>query len=69
MKPMSVLLYEATIDDVARLPDGWSVLVYDTLYGSVDVRKKGIEPIPREKKRYVLLLHKLPPLLIEEAGK
>ena len=31
MKPVSVLLHEATIDDVAHLPDGWSVLVYDTL--------------------------------------
>ncbi len=69
MKPMSVLLYEATIDDVSRLPDGWSVLIYDTLYGSVSIRKKGIEPIPREKKRYVLLLHKLPPIAIEAAGK
>ena len=46
MKPVSVLLHEATIDDVAHLPDGWSVLVYDTLYGSVSIRKKGIEPIP-----------------------
>ena len=38
------------------------MIVYDMLYGTVDVRKKGIEPIPRDKRRYVLLLHKMPPL-------
>lgn len=63
MKPISVLLHELSAKDVAALPDGWSVIVYDMLYGMVDVRKKGIEPIPRDKKRYVLLLHKMPPLL------
>ena len=62
MKPVSVLLQEIAASELAQLPDGWSVIVYDTLYGTVDVRKKGIEPIPRDKKRYVLLLHKMPPL-------
>lgn len=65
MKPVSVLLQEIAASELAQLPDGWSVIVYDTLYGTVDVRKKGIEPIPRDKKRYVLLLHKMPPLPAE----
>ena len=63
MKPVSVLLQEIAASELAQLPDGWSVIVYDTLYGTVDVRKKGIDPIPRDKKRYILLLHKMPPLL------
>ena len=65
MKPVSVLLQEIAASELAQLPDGWSVIVYDTLYGTVDVRKKGIDPIPRDKKRYVLLLHKMPPLSAE----
>ncbi len=68
MKPVSVLLQEIAASELAQLPDGWSVIVYDTLYGTVDVRKKGIEPIPRDKKRYVLLLHKIPPLPAVSAG-
>ncbi len=68
MKPVSVLLQEIAASELAQLPDGWSVIVYDTLYGTVDVRKKGIDPIPRDKKRYVLLLHKMPPLPTASAG-
>ena len=68
MKPVSVLLQEIAASELAQLPDGWSVIVYDTLYGTVDVRKKGIEPIPRVKKRYVLLLHKMTPLPTASAG-
>ena len=65
MKPVSVALLEIAVNELVLLPDGWSVIVYDLLYGTVDVRKKGIEPIPRDKKRYVLLLHKMPPLSAE----
>ena len=60
MKPVSVLLQEIAASELAQLPDGWSVIVYDTLYGT--------DPIPRDKKRYVLLLHKLPPLPTASAG-
>ena len=62
MKPVSVLLHELSAKDVAALPDGWSVLVYDTLYGTLSIRVKGAHALPQDKRRYVLLLYKLPPV-------
>ena len=68
MKPISVLLHEVTEKDVSALPHGWSVLVYDFLYGQLSICKKGVDHIPNDKKRYVLLLYKLTAAASAPAG-
>lgn len=64
MKPVSVLLHELSAKDAAELPVGWNVLVYDTLHGTLSIKVKGVHALPQDKRRYVLLLYKPPPVSV-----
>lgn len=57
MKRISCLMYELTWEETNALPEGFPVLEYDSLYGSVRV----LQGTPRRDKRYVYLAYREPP--------
>lgn len=57
MKRVSCLMYELTWEETKELPEGFPVLEYDSLYGSLRV----LQGTPRRDKRYVYLAYREPP--------
>lgn len=69
MKRLSVMLWEIEDKDLETIPEGWPILVYDTLYESIDVRRNVKGKLPSGKnKRYVRLMYKLPPAVAKPAA-
>lgn len=62
MKKLTVMLWEIEDKDLKAIPEGWPILVYDTLYETIDVRRNVKHALPSGKnKRYVRLMYKEPP--------
>lgn len=61
MKPVSVLLHEISVEEAATLPKGFPILEYDSLYESLVIKHAG-DKLKRDKKRYVYLLYRDPPV-------
>ena len=63
MKKLTVMLWEIEDKDLEAIPEGWPILVYDTLYETIETRRnvKGKLPSGRNK-RYVRLMYKEPPV-------
>ena len=69
MKRLSVMLWEIEDKDLETLPEGWPILVYDTLYETIETRRNVKRDLPSGKnKRYVRLMYKLPPAVGKAAG-
>lgn len=66
MKSVGILMYEATVEDVGKLPVGFPLLEFDTLYKSMRAIRAGHDEVRRDK-RYVYLLYRMPPAEIEFA--
>lgn len=64
MKSISILMHEATAEDIEKLPQGFPILEYDNLYETIRTIQAGVDKIRRDK-RYVYLLYKMPPAGIE----
>ena len=67
MKSISILMHEATAEDIEKLPAGFPVLEFDNLYETIRTLQAGVDKIRRDK-RYVYLLYKMPPAEIEFAA-
>ena len=62
MKKLTVMLWEIEDKDLEAIPDGWPILVYDTLYETIEVRHKEKGKLPSGKNKcYVRLMYKEPP--------
>ena len=61
MKPISALLYEVSIEDIQRLPEGFQVLRYDVLYGNFALYVKGTDKF-HKADRFKYFLLKEPPI-------
>lgn len=62
MKRLSVMLWEIEDKGLKAIPEGWPILVYDTLYETIETRRNVKRDLPSGKnKRYVRLMYKLPP--------
>lgn len=69
MKRLSVMLWEIEDKDLETLPEGWPILVYDTLYDTIETRRNVKRDLPSGKnKRYVRLMYKLPPAVGKAAS-
>lgn len=66
MKPISVLLWELSDKDISTLPEGFPVLRYDTLTGSLVLLHAGVSRYLKDK-RYVHLIYRLPSVIPEGA--